>query len=185
MRAEAEAARGRRRGLRRGWGRGDTLGVVGGEKVGGTKGGGGMGRGRGRGEVVVGGGKGRLGVVTGGAGERSEGARVWTHSATSVTEEVWVAPPSEVYRRVGTQPAWSWGPVWSRLPSPGAKRRRGRTPMTWHRPRSGSSKTRPIKSVPSGVGNGRVEVGEVGSGGGRSDSAKWKKGSGKWASVKD
>ncbi len=29
------------------------------------------------------------------------------------------------------------------------------------------------------VGEGRVEVGEVGSGGGRSDSAKWKKGSGK------
>ena len=46
--------------------------------------------------------------------------------------------------------------------------------MTWHRPRSGSSKTRPIKSVPSRVGEGRVEVGEVGSGGGRSDSATWK-----------
>ncbi len=50
------------------------------------------------------------------------GARVWTHSATSVTEEVCVAPPSEVYRRVGTQPAWRWGPVGSRLLSPGAKR---------------------------------------------------------------
>ena len=71
MRAEAEAARGRKRGLRRGWGKGGILGAIGGEKVGGTK---------------------------GGAGERSEGARVWTHSATSVTEEVWVAPPSEVYR---------------------------------------------------------------------------------------
>jgi hypothetical protein len=34
-------------------------------------------------------------------GEASGGARVWTHSATSVTEEVCVAPPSEVYRRVG------------------------------------------------------------------------------------
>ena len=55
------------------------MGAIGGEKVGGTE---------------------------GGAGERSEGARVWTHSATSVTEEVWVAPPSEVYRKVGTQPAW-------------------------------------------------------------------------------
>ncbi len=33
------------------------------------------------------------------------GARVCTHSVTSVTEEVCVAPPSEVYRRVGTQPA--------------------------------------------------------------------------------
>ena len=65
-----------------------------------------------------------------------------------------------------------------------AKRWRGPTPMTWHRPRSGSSKTRPIKSVPSRVGEGRVEVGEVGSGGGRSDSAKWKKGSGKWARVR-
>ena len=41
MRAEAEAARGRKRGLRRGWSRGDTMGLVGGEKVGGTKGGGG------------------------------------------------------------------------------------------------------------------------------------------------
>ena len=47
--------------------------------------------------------------------------------------------------------------------------------MTWHRPRSGSLKTRPIKSVPSRVGEGRFEVGDVGSGGGRSDSAKWKK----------
>ena len=43
---------------------GATAGSIGGEKVGGTE---------------------------GGAGERSEGARVWTHSATSVTEEVWVA----------------------------------------------------------------------------------------------
>jgi hypothetical protein len=37
-------------------------------------------------------------------GEVSGGARVWTHSATSVTEEVCVAPPSEVYRRVFTPP---------------------------------------------------------------------------------
>ncbi len=29
-------------------------------------------------------------------GEASGGARVWTHSATSVTEEVCVAPPSDV-----------------------------------------------------------------------------------------
>ena len=56
--------------------------------------------------------------------------------------------------------------------------------MTWHRPRSGSSKTRPIKSVPSRVGEGRVEVGDVGSGGGRSVSAKWKKGCGMWARVR-
>ena len=38
--------------------------------------------------------------------------------------------------------------------------------------------------LPSRVGEGRVEVGDVGSGGGRSDSAKWKKGSGKWARVR-
>ncbi len=39
----------------------------------------------------------------------SGGARVWAHSATSVMEEVvCVAPPSDVYRRVGTQSAWSW-----------------------------------------------------------------------------
>jgi hypothetical protein len=68
------------------------------------------------------------GVLLG--GEVSGGARVWAHSATSVTEEVCVASPSEVYRRVGTQPAWSWGPVGSRLPSPGAKRRDGPTSMT-------------------------------------------------------
>ena len=59
---------------------------------------------------------GEKGVGTeGGAGEGSAGARVWTHSATSVTEEVCLAQPSEVYRRVGTQLAWRWGP----------KRRRG------------------------------------------------------------
>ncbi len=42
---------------------------------------------------------------TGGGGGSSEEARVWTHSATSVTEEVRVAPPSEVYRRMGGDPA--------------------------------------------------------------------------------
>jgi hypothetical protein len=44
------------------------------------------------------------GVGTAGVrGEESGGARVCTHSATSVTEEVCVTPPSEVYRRVGIQ----------------------------------------------------------------------------------
>jgi hypothetical protein len=45
-------------------------------------------------------------------------------------------------------------------------------------------KTRPIKAVPSRVGEGRIEVGEVGRGGGRSDSAKWKKVRGKCARVR-
>jgi hypothetical protein len=93
---------------------------------------------------------------TGGGGERSEGARVWTHSTTSVTEEVRAVPPSDVYRKVGNQQAWSWVPVGSRLPSPGAKRWGGPTSTTRHRPRSGSLKTRPIRSVPSRVGEGRV-----------------------------
>jgi hypothetical protein len=31
-------------------------------------------------------------------GEGSGGARVWTHSANSVTKDVCVAPPSEVYQ---------------------------------------------------------------------------------------
>ncbi len=86
-RAEAEAARGRKGGLRRSWGRDDTMGPVCGEGVGGTTGGE-MCRGWGRVELVVGEGGGGLWFVTGGVGERSEGARVWTHSATSVTEEV-------------------------------------------------------------------------------------------------
>jgi hypothetical protein len=92
-------------------------------------------------------------------GEGSGGAKVCTHSATSVTEEVCVAPPSEVYRRVGTQPAWRWGPVGSRLPSPGAKQWGGPTSTTRQRPRSGSLKTRSIKSMPSIVGEGRVDDG--------------------------
>ena len=87
-RAEAEAARGRKRGLRRSWGRDDTMGVVGGEGVGGATGGGERCRGWGRVEVVVGEGGGGLWFGTGGVGERSEGARVWTHYAASVTEEV-------------------------------------------------------------------------------------------------
>jgi hypothetical protein len=45
-------------------------------------------------------------------------------------------------------------------------------------------KTDPIKSVPSRVRERWVEVGEVGRGGGRSDSAKWKKGRGKCARVR-
>ena len=145
------------------------MGDMGGEGAGGTGGGGIKGWGEGRDE-----GGGGLGVDTRVVGEGSAGARVWTHSATSVTEEVCVAPPSEVYRKVGTQPAWRWGPVGSRLPSPGAKRWRGPTSVTRHRPRSGSLKTLPIRSVPSRVGEVREEVGEVGRGGGRSDSAKWK-----------
>ncbi len=56
----------------------------------------GAGWGQGRGEVVVGEGEGGFWFGTGGVGGGSEGARVWTHSATSVTEEVWVVPPSEV-----------------------------------------------------------------------------------------
>ena len=68
MRAEADAARGRKRGLRRGWGRGDTMGAVGGEKVGGTKGGSGMWRGRGWGEVVGGEGEGDCGLIQLGLG---------------------------------------------------------------------------------------------------------------------
>jgi hypothetical protein len=85
-------------------------------------------------------------------GEGSGGAKVFIHSATSMTEEVCVAPPREVYRRVGTQQAWRWGPVGSRLHSPGAKRWDGPTSKTRQRPRLGSLKTRPIKSVPSSVG---------------------------------
>ncbi len=64
------------------------------------------------------------------------------------------------------------GPVGSRLPSPGAKRWGGPTSTTWHRPRSGSLKTRPIKSVPSRVGEGREAEGSEVGGGGRSDAAK-------------
>ena len=44
----------------------------------------------------VGEGGGGLWFGTGGVGEGSEGARIWTHPVTSVTEEVWVAPPSDV-----------------------------------------------------------------------------------------
>ncbi len=38
---------------------------------------------------------------TGGGRGISGGARVWTHSATSVTEEVCLVPLSDVYRKVG------------------------------------------------------------------------------------
>jgi hypothetical protein len=104
--------------------------------------------------------------------EGSEGAKVRTHSATSGTEEVCVAPPSDVYRRVGTQPAWRRGPVGSRLPSPGAKRWGCPTSTIRQRPRSGSLKTRPIKSVPSILKEGRVVEGSGVGWGGRSDAAK-------------
>ncbi len=53
-----------------------------------TTGGGEMCRGWVRVELVVVEGGGGLWFDTGEVGERSEGARVWTHSATSVTEEV-------------------------------------------------------------------------------------------------
>jgi hypothetical protein len=107
---------------------------------------------------------------------RGEPNKVYTHSATSVTEEVCVAPPSEVYRKVETQPAWRWGPVGSRLPSQGAKRWSDPTSTIRQRPRSGSLKTRPIKSVPSRVGEGRVDDGSGIGNGGRSDAASEKRG---------
>ncbi len=173
-RAWAEAAKGCKRGLRRGVGEKGKIWEGCGEGEGGTRSGVGLRRSRDRGEEGGGEiGEGRW-IDTGVGGKGTEVDRVWTQSATPVTEEVCVAPPSEVYRKVGTQPAWRWGPVGSRLPSPGAKRRRGPTSVTRHRPRSGPLKTRPIKSVPSRVGEERTEVGEVGRGGGRSDSAKWK-----------
>jgi hypothetical protein len=111
-------------------------------------------------------------VIQVGVGKRRGEPGFGPHTATSVTDEVCVAPPSDVYRKEGTQPAWSWGPFGSRLPSPGAKRWGGPTSTTRHRPRSGSLKTRPIKSVPSRVGEGRDEVESVRRGGGRSDAAK-------------
>ncbi len=96
-----------------------------------------------------------------------------------------MAPPSDVYRKVGTQPAWSLGPVGSRIPSPGAKRWGGSTSTTRHRPRSGSLKTRPIRPVPSRVWEGRLAEGPgVVGGGERSDAAKWNRGRGKWARVR-
>jgi hypothetical protein len=56
-----------------------------------------------------------------------------------------------------------------------------------HRPRSGSLKARPIRSVPSRVlvGEGRVAEGSGVGGGGRSDyAAKWNRGRGKWTRVR-
>ncbi len=46
------------------------------------------------------------------------------------------------------------------------------TSTTRHRPRSGSLKTRPIRSVPTRVGEGRVAEGSGVGGGGRLDEAK-------------
>jgi hypothetical protein len=45
-------------------------------------------------------------------------------------------------------------------------------------------KTRPIRSVPSRVGEGRVAEGSEVGGGGWSDAAKWIRGRGKWARVR-
>jgi hypothetical protein len=105
-------------------------------------------------------------------GERSGGAKVCTHSTASVTKEVYEAPPGEVYRRVRTQPAWRLGPVGPRLPSPGAKQWGSPISTTRQRPRSGSLKTRPIKSVPSRVGEGRVNDGSGIGRGEKFDAAK-------------
>jgi hypothetical protein len=73
-----------------------------------------------------------------------------------------VAPPSDVYRKVGL-----------RLPSPCAKQWGDPTSTTRYRPRSGSLKIRPIRSVPLRVGKGWVTEGSGVGGGVRLDSAKW------------
>ncbi len=93
-----------------------------------------------------------------------------------------MAPPSEVYRRVGDPAGLELGAGWVEV----ALTRYtmgGPTSTTRHRPRSGSLKTRPIKSVPSRVGEGRVAEGSGVGGGGRLDEANSNRGRGKWARV--
>jgi hypothetical protein len=106
-----------------------------------------------------------------------------TFSANMPHEEVCIAPPSDVYRKVGTHWTWSWGPVESKLPSPGAKRWPHLEDTAYSRPRSGSLKTPPkqVRAVESG---GRDEM-RWSQGEGRSDSAKWENGRGKCARVKE
>ncbi len=90
-----------------------------------------------------------------------------------MTEEVCVAPPSEVYRKVGTQPAWRWGPVGSRLPSPGAKRWGGPN----HLDNTAKTEVGVVEDPRDQVraiecGEGRVDDGSGIGSGGRSDAAK-------------
>ncbi len=112
------------------------------------------------------------GSVGGGVygGEVSGGARVWTHSATWRMRCAWPHPAKYIA---------GWGP--SRLGVGGRLRRGcprqvpndgGALPRRHGRPRSGSLKTHPIRSVPSRVGEGRVAEGSGIGDGGRSDSAK-------------
>ncbi len=91
-----------------------------------------------------------------------------------MTDEVCVAPPSDVYRKVGPSRLGVGGRLGQGCPrqAPNNREASPRQHATWHRPRSGSLKTRPIKSVPSRVGEGRDEVGSVRRSGGRSDAAK-------------
>ena len=120
-------------------------GVARGGKGSGTGNGGGAGT-RGIGwDGAGGGGSGSKG--TGGGGSPGEECAS-THRATSETEDRWVSPSADWYRRVGCQPGERVGPA-ERLPVCGERKMGASGRRTWHTPRSGSKNSRPAKSRPS------------------------------------
>jgi hypothetical protein len=71
-----------------------------------------------------------------------------THLATSETEDRWVSPSADWYKRVGCQPGERVGPA-ERLPVCGERKMGASGRRTWQTPRSGSKNSRPAKSRPS------------------------------------
>ena len=75
--------------------------------------------------------------------------------ATSVTDDQEVAPVVVVQDKVWCQPGGSLGEGGSSLPVSGGNEHGSAVAVTVQVPSSASSKVRPIRSVPSGVGFGR------------------------------
>ena len=109
-------------------------------------------------------------------------AEEMTQWATSVTCDQAVVPVLVVQDRVWCQPEGSLGEEGSSLPVSGGNERGQAVAATAQVPSSGSSKARPMRSAPSGVGFGRCgeDGGDVGGGVG---SSKVNNGVGGWSSV--
>jgi hypothetical protein len=102
--------------------------------------------------------------------------------ATSVTDDQEVVPVVVVHQRAWCQPGGRLGEDGSSLPVSGGNERGSAVAVTVQVPSSASSKVRPTRPVPSGVGLGRCgeDGDDVGRGAG---SSKVNREVGKWSSV--
>ncbi len=119
---------------------------------------------------------------TGGKTVGSGGGWSRTQQATSETVDVSRRPMGVRYWRQGCHPGERRG-LGVRLPVCSWRKTGEAPPTTVHRPRSGSTKARAIRSRPSKAGEGREAMGSGRGSSSEVTSSKRKRGSGKWSRV--